>query len=47
MAARMAPLFRYHRRDSINALTDEGRLWLGTLYGFRVMGGKMLADKAE
>jgi hypothetical protein len=42
-----ARLYRYHRRETIEALTTEGVLWLGTLYGFRKMEGEMLADKEE
>lgn len=40
-------LFRYHRREVIQDLTREGKLWLGTLLGFRAMEGKMLADEME
>jgi hypothetical protein len=40
-------LYRYNTRESIEALTRDGIIWLGTLHGFRSAEGKMIADKEE
>jgi hypothetical protein len=43
----MQPLYKYSKREHIEALTRDGTIWLGTLHGFRVIESKMIGDKDE